>query len=627
MASYISPYRGQSSFLPQGYLEAATESGRNIARGIEKAGSAIGEGLGKAIANYKKNKEDDQAVTQMLETTLPGVMEESYIHVRAENEDQEAAAFMKQAKRFEDGEMKLSEKKSFAANLMLFREREQKKARENEEAQRFWMQYSANQNNADREFKAAEDQRAWMRENTMWQLARQNGMDLREEERRKNEEAVAAAVLGYKPAGPVTESKEVTEENPAFTDYMAQQEQIQAAYQDALQTSRAAAAPSGPAVRPGSADPAFYKETLARALDSIRGRNGRIPSLPDEYRTYPGQVPQVLMDQVPTGQPDPYGRPGTEDVVNMKRVGTMIKMLNSDGVNTPAIRQLEYLTNPRQQAAQAPVNEPDLTYLADNASLEMSNLGEAPPAQVTRTVQQSRPRTQEEREQEIRQYVQDTMPNASNTAKLAAMNHLLNQEAPRFQTMQGPNGAEYVKLPPGFQAAQQPVSVTDQIALMNEQRKVNALSVPGYKGQAPSEQEAKEFREVVASTEKSLGIINRLSQIADLPGKSITPTIRAEAENLTKMLQAAMRLELIGPGAVSEGEWKLLNDIVANPARFWTLDKSNKTRLQSIEAQVRESLANRAQVLGLKPAGSEENQEEQVETKKTRSGRSYQVIR
>lgn len=75
MASYgySTPYtgRGDTGPLPPGYMEAATAPGRNLAMGI----AAMGQGLGRAIEQYRTKKAETEAATQSWET-VSGLMQQ-----------------------------------------------------------------------------------------------------------------------------------------------------------------------------------------------------------------------------------------------------------------------------------------------------------------------------------------------------------------------------------------------------------------------------------------------------------------------------------------------------------------------------------------------------------------------
>jgi hypothetical protein len=69
---YSTPYTGQQvQTLPPGYMEAATAPGRNLAMGI----AAMGQGLGKAIEQYRTKKAETEAATQSWET-VSGLMQQ-----------------------------------------------------------------------------------------------------------------------------------------------------------------------------------------------------------------------------------------------------------------------------------------------------------------------------------------------------------------------------------------------------------------------------------------------------------------------------------------------------------------------------------------------------------------------
>jgi hypothetical protein len=69
---YSTQYTGQQvQTLPPGYLEAATAPGRNLAMGI----AAMGQGLGKAIEQYRTKKAETEAATQSWET-VSGLMQQ-----------------------------------------------------------------------------------------------------------------------------------------------------------------------------------------------------------------------------------------------------------------------------------------------------------------------------------------------------------------------------------------------------------------------------------------------------------------------------------------------------------------------------------------------------------------------
>lgn len=138
-----------------------------------------------------------------------------------------------------------------------------------------------------------------------------------------------------------------------------------------------------------------------------------------------------------------------------------------------------------------------------------------------------------------------------------------------------------------------------------EADKTRELTVPGYEGRAPALEEAKKFRELTAATDKAESSIGRLLAIANTPGKSVSPQLRAEASTEANVLKGALRVEIVGPGAVSESEHKLLDAIIANPTKLFSLDSQNKQALNTLLTRLKTNREIVASGLGLKrTAGS-----------------------
>lgn len=126
------------------------------------------------------------------------------------------------------------------------------------------------------------------------------------------------------------------------------------------------------------------------------------------------------------------------------------------------------------------------------------------------------------------------------------------------------------------------------------------LSVPGYEGKAPALEEAKKFREVTASVDKAESSVNRLLEILKTPGKSFSPELRAEAQTEARVLQAAIRPEILGQGAVSDGERHMLESIVTDPTKLWSLDSQSEKSLTTLLTRLKTNRDISAASLGLK---------------------------
>ena len=60
-----------------------------------------------------------------------------------------------------------------------------------------------------------------------------------------------------------------------------------------------------------------------------------------------------------------------------------------------------------------------------------------------------------------------------------------------------------------------------------------------------------------------------------------------------------MRLDILGPGTVTDSDRKLLESIVRNPTDVFSLSSSNKKALEGLLSRATNGITTRAQSLGL----------------------------
>jgi hypothetical protein len=135
------------------------------------------------------------------------------------------------------------------------------------------------------------------------------------------------------------------------------------------------------------------------------------------------------------------------------------------------------------------------------------------------------------------------------------------------------------------------------------------INFPEYQGVAPTEKEASDFREQYSNVLESKRNIGRLLEIANMGTLAQQdPVIKSEAEQLAKAAQGAMRLEIIGPGTVTDRDRALLESIVRNPTDIFSLKSSNVKALTSLLERAGSGLESKAKALGLQPAGGSQVQ-------------------
>ena len=127
------------------------------------------------------------------------------------------------------------------------------------------------------------------------------------------------------------------------------------------------------------------------------------------------------------------------------------------------------------------------------------------------------------------------------------------------------------------------------------------INYPEFNGMAPSVEEAKSFRTQYSNLLDSRRDINDLLKIANMGSVSQqTPEIKAEAARLATAAQGALRLSILGEGVVTDRDRELLEKMVPDPTRIFSLSSSNKKSLEGLLSRATDNINNRAKGLGLK---------------------------
>ena len=146
---------------------------------------------------------------------------------------------------------------------------------------------------------------------------------------------------------------------------------------------------------------------------------------------------------------------------------------------------------------------------------------------------------------------------------------------------------------------------------IDDMLKIRGLTIdfPEFKGTAPSAKEAETFREQYSNLLTSRRDLGRLIEIANMgAGTQQTPQIKAEADQLARTVQGAMRLDILGPGTVTDSDRKMLESIVRNPTDIFSLSSSNKKALEGLLSRATNGITTRAQSLGLQVAAPQAGQ-------------------
>ena len=125
--------------------------------------------------------------------------------------------------------------------------------------------------------------------------------------------------------------------------------------------------------------------------------------------------------------------------------------------------------------------------------------------------------------------------------------------------------------------------------------------VPQFGDFATSKEGAQALRGEGAQILDAQDSIKRLLEIGKIGGKSMDLNLRTEAQQLTTLLKGNLRTLVVGPGAVSESEWKILNSAVADPTKFFSIDSRNRSALETLQKKITNKLNQRARTEGINP--------------------------
>lgn len=146
--------------------------------------------------------------------------------------------------------------------------------------------------------------------------------------------------------------------------------------------------------------------------------------------------------------------------------------------------------------------------------------------------------------------------------------------------------------------------------------------VPGV-GMAFTSKDASDIKDMSSTIQGAQAGIKDLLDIAGTPGKSLSLTERARAQEIRQSLIGALRLPITGPGAMNEGERKLLESMIPDPSAILSLDVTNRARLEELSNQLDSKLNRLISARGLGQATAQAAAKPEI---KTMNGIRYQKV-
>ena len=118
----------------------------------------------------------------------------------------------------------------------------------------------------------------------------------------------------------------------------------------------------------------------------------------------------------------------------------------------------------------------------------------------------------------------------------------------------------------------------------------SGVFVRGIFGGSPSD--ASKFRTQMLEGSNAKRAVGRLIEINEMAGESMpwNAKLWGEAKALLPQIKAGLRIDIIGVGTVSNYEQQLIEDVVADPTKFWSLESSDRAKLSVIMDKISNKL-------------------------------------
>ena len=560
---YSTPYtgRGDAGPLPPGYMEAATAPGRNLAMGI----AAMGQGLGKAIEQYRTKKAETEAATQSWET-VSGLMQQQlasdpkYLAIQQYMEtgalpqgvsEQDIPRYTQQVQADREMLNKFSSLGEKFPDMSLA-----KKKAALGDAVMVLNQYRTDQSNEVRDAAAR-------------QQLQLGALQLKEaqDKRTQNEILTNAIRYGLEQPTTTTQTQQVT---------------------DTIEFPPMPGVPT-PAVQ---ATPSQAEATAARYF---MGQYGQAAQQLQQYGAGLGRQANALnvspKSQVtyPNGQ-NPYGEanPVFEtpiDVAARVEANTRLKQQKL-AESQAAMQQAGIMSrSPALQTIAPRILQPE----------QQAQPIQQPPETITRNVSTEVPISYENQSKRLTQFLVQQGARPETLAMVPQILSMVGQQRPTRVEQVG-NIGSVVRFGDKEQFVPNPKTDIGDIL------KVSGITInsPEFRGQAPTEAEAKDFREQYAT---NMVLRKQVAELLDLTklGKTQlqTPENKAKAQGLSRAIKATMRKEILGAGVVSEPDQKILDSIIPDPSTLFSWSSANRTALENLVLRANSNLDLKAKAYGL----------------------------
>ena len=148
----------------------------------------------------------------------------------------------------------------------------------------------------------------------------------------------------------------------------------------------------------------------------------------------------------------------------------------------------------------------------------------------------------------------------------------------------------------------QTMTPSEQLAFQKYRDEYQARTIPGI-GTAPTIETANTLRDFQTAYEGVDSGVTRLLQILKTPNRTVTPRLRREAQTIKALLTGALRVNIVGPGAFTEAEQKLIGNVIADPTAIFSIDENTRAALTTLRNRIKDDRDNYAKSIGMTNIG------------------------
>ena len=201
----------------------------------------------------------------------------------------------------------------------------------------------------------------------------------------------------------------------------------------------------------------------------------------------------------------------------------------------------------------------------------------------------------EQQSQKIMQYLVDQGAKPETIAMIPQIMSMLDRQKPTRVEKVGSIGSV-------VRFGDKELFVPTVKADIGDTLKVKGLTIdfPEFRGTAPTEAEAKIFREQHQANSDLRIDVARLIQLAKLGKAELqTPKIKTEAQGIATSIRATMRSEILGSGVVTVEDQKILDKVIPDPTVLFSWPSANITALEGVVSRSASKLETKAKTYGL----------------------------